>query len=307
MSHAGPIASNGDRRLLVRADAVFRRLDRALDARQRTWLEEIPLASTVDVFDADPPGRLLRLVTPEILERVADLEAQGGGQWVDRHMRMVLAMLLVRTLTRAVPYRLPPSVDAALASERLRVLDDLESADSEPYVVGGQLGADRGFCQGTTLPFGVMSGRLCSSVPLRQLSRAGLGHLRESPWMNVHLELRPGYPHYSAETRAHARALMADFLRVNPSYQGTVSVSWMSDPQALALSPHLASPIDERRDAGAVFLSLGVADEATVNHAISTSRTRRRAYERGEYTPTDYMTLWPRDCLIAWSDALQRR
>jgi hypothetical protein len=99
---------------------------------------------------------------------------------------------------------------------------------------------------------------------------------------------------------------MADYFRVNPAYQGTVSVSWMSDPKALALSPHLASPIQERLDAGAVFLSLGAADEATVEFATGTSRTRRRAYERGEYTPTDYMTLWPRDHLIAWSEGLRR-
>ena len=194
MSDALPIASNADRRLLVRADAVFRTLDSALDTQQRAWLEEIPLATTVEVFDVDPPGRLLRLVTPEILQSVADLAAQGGEPWVDRHMRMVLAMLLVRTLTRAAPYQLPPSVDAALASERLRILDELESVDSKPYLLSGRLGRDRGFCQGTTLPFDIMSGRLSSSVPAQLLTRAGLEHLRESPWMNMHLELRPAYP-----------------------------------------------------------------------------------------------------------------
>ena len=85
-----------------------------------------------------------------------------------------------------------------------------------------------------------------------------------------------------------------------------MGVGWMSDPKALALSPHLARPIQERLDAGAVILSLGVADEATVKHAIATSRTRRRAYERGEYTPTDYMMLWPRERFVAWADALGR-
>jgi hypothetical protein len=306
MTDVQPITSNADRRLLFRADGVFRALDGALDAQQRARLEEIPLASTVDVFDSDPPGGAVRRVSPEIRQRLADLAAQGGEPWVDRHMRMVLAMLLVRTLTRAVPYRLVASVDAALTSERLRILDDLQSADSPPYVLGGRLIRDRGFCQGTTLPFDVMSGRVFASVPSHLLTRAGLGHLRESPWINLHLELRPAYPRYSTEARERAHALVADFLRLNPASQGTVGVGWMSDPKALALSPHLGRTIQERLDAGAVILSLGVADEATVKHATGTSRTRRRAYQRGEYTPTDYMMLWPRERLVAWADARRR-
>jgi hypothetical protein len=306
MTDARPITSNVDRRLLFRADAVFRTLDGSLDAQQRAWVEEIPLASTVEVFDADPAGSPVRAVKPEIRERLADLSAQGGEPWVDRHMRMVLALLLVRTLTRALPYRLPPSVDAELARERLRLLDRLESADGTPFVMGRRLFRTRGIFQGTTLPLDILSGRLSSSVPRHLLERGGLGHLRESPWIHAHLDLRPGHSEYSEEARERSQVLMADFLRVNPAYQGTMSVSWAADPKAAELSPHHAAQVQKLRDTGAVVIRLEVGGEATVKHATGTSRTRRAAYERGEYSPTDFMTLWPRDGVIAASEKLRR-
>lgn len=300
--------ASADPSLLAAADEAFRALDRSLTDEQRSWLERISLARGIDVVDSRPAGA--RVTTPflGLREVTGEATSLGGDEWLDRYLRLLLLALLVRSLTRPTGCVLPDTVAASLAAERRRIVEGADAADADPYKLDGPFVRDLGFCLGTILPLGVYAGQRDSSIPAATLERAGLVHLRETPWLNLHLDIRPGGGRYTAEAREYSRLRIADFLRENPSYQGMFGVSWLTDPAATEISPHLMSSRQELIDIGIVFLRLDTADDATVRLATATSTSRRRRYEEGEYAPTEYMTLWPREAALSWSvGALQRQ
>jgi hypothetical protein len=293
--------------LLAAAHEAFKALDASLDATQRSWLEQLPLARGVEALDAKPIGAPVISVPAELPILIEELTTIGGEAWRDRYLRLLVLALLIRTLTRPIPYVLPPSIEGPLNAERRRIVERAPAADAEPYNLDGAFVRDWGFCLGTVLPFGIVAGHLEASLDRDKLARSGLERLREKPWLSLHLDLRPERGRFATETRDFSGAHIADFVRHNPSYQGIFGVGWLSDPVVSEISPHHTATHRHISESGGISLRLDSADGASVRLATGTSRTRRRLYEEGRYRPTDYMTIWPRDVVVRWhEDAFQQ-
>jgi hypothetical protein len=293
--------------VLASAHEAFVALDGSLDATQRSWLEQVPLARAIEAVDSQPVDAPVTFVAPAVRAFGQEVTALGGEAWLDKYLRFVLLALLVRTQTRPLDYVLPPSVGELLDAERTRIVEDVTARDAEPYNMGGAFIRDWGFCLGTALPFGIAAGQVGASLRRDMLARAGLAHLGESPWLNLHLDIRGDRKRYTAEARELSGLRIADFMRHNLSYQGMFGVGWLSDPAVSEISPHHTATREEIVDSGAILLRRNSGDDATVILATATSKTRRRLYEERQYTPTDYMTIWPRDDFIRWREAAVRR
>lgn len=94
----------------------------------------------------------------------------------------------------------------------------------------------------------------------------------------------------------------SDLLQVNPHIKGIMGGAWFYDPKVMTISPHLSCVRDIPERNGAFFLT-GGSDEASTSAALSSSATRRRLFERGEFEPKLYYMLWPRQHLINWADS----
>lgn len=98
---------------------------------------------------------------------------------------------------------------------------------------------------------------------------------------------------------------VAELLRAHTDVVGVVGYSWFYDPRIEVISPWLAYLRRRPLDGGA-FLLRGHTSEFDVRNATATSRTRRRLYEAGEYTPVGYKMIWLRRDLLRWAEGASR-
>jgi hypothetical protein len=92
----------------------------------------------------------------------------------------------------------------------------------------------------------------------------------------------------------------AAIVEVNPSIRGVYwPGSWMADPALRTLSPNIAEHSGGKREIGGRAFRMDT-DPVAFERAISTSRTRRAAYDAGAYTPTCYGVILHRRDLLRW-------
>ena len=77
-------------------------------------------------------------------------------------------------------------------------------------------------------------------------------------------------------------------------------------PALEGISPHLA--VYRRRvvENGGSSFRVG-SSAADVRNATLKSKTRRALYEKGEYVPTSFLTVWPRAHMLAWAARHEER
>jgi hypothetical protein len=299
-----PIESLRDKRLMRAADAAFRELDAALTETERRWLDAIPLSNLIDALDRHGPTLDPRDISPEVRATRAAIAEIGGDQWVDRYVRLVLLLLVVRrVIGPPVAYRLPPSLELLLAADLQRIVSECQSRRGLRRF-GARTAHDLAVARGVRFPCG---GRYAETVAMSSgiLEAAGLGHVPTWPWLTTHLDLADGVK-LTAETRQAAYVRLGQFMIDNPDYVGSFGISWFDDPAIEKISPRLAFVSEQNRSTGAFVVSLGTSDETTIKFATGKSPTRRRLYEEGKYLPTDHAVIWLRDDLVRWAKEAPR-
>lgn len=93
---------------------------------------------------------------------------------------------------------------------------------------------------------------------------------------------------------------MAKSLELQPSVKGLVASSWIRSPDTHRVSPHLAWLNRVFLENGGFVAVMGPARPDC--GVFVRSETRKRLYERGEFTPTIGLVIWPRREMIAWAD-----
>lgn len=94
---------------------------------------------------------------------------------------------------------------------------------------------------------------------------------------------------------------IVDLLKQRIEVKGMIATSWFYDPQLVKISPHLRYLREVPCDNGAFLIIDGPGDIHT-KRAIQTSKTRRKLYQEGKYTPTCCTLIWSRKKMIKWSE-----
>jgi hypothetical protein len=93
---------------------------------------------------------------------------------------------------------------------------------------------------------------------------------------------------------------IAEMLELNPQVKGIFGGSWFYDPQLKDISPRLMYLQDVPLENGA---SSFYTHLDTTGNAIYSSKTRRKLFDEGKYTPKSYLLIWPREAMIKWARA----
>jgi hypothetical protein len=156
------------------------------------------------------------------------------------------------------------------------------------------------WCERTGIPRRwLLNAHGVSRLRVAQHIAVGMGGFR--PVWQTHLPPLPPGEHLleSAYVRSHLEIARA--LPRHPAIRGIASSSWYYDPDVAAVSPHLE--YIPRLLAGNGCLCFEVPnDDAMRESALRTSRTRRIAHGRGEYTPRAYARLWSRAAILRWAE-----
>lgn len=283
-------------RVFGRALGAIARLQAGLTAEQREWLDDVPVRAALDAMDATPERADFSEVSPEIEAVDATIAVECDPEWAGPYWNLVLLHLVARTLERGWPFAVPPAVRDSLLSELARIVAERETSSPSIDPL-----SDDDFL----LDFGFASGRLVTFdfallvVPVWLPDGSD-----DRPWVLVHVNgRRPGgVSDWNAWMKQLPPAI--EFFQANPQLAGMFGAGWMSDPKVGELSPHLAFMREVMLDGGATIVSLGTTGTDTVENATSTSATRRRHYEEGSWTPSEYALMWPRDAFLRWANAL---
>jgi hypothetical protein len=92
----------------------------------------------------------------------------------------------------------------------------------------------------------------------------------------------------------------AELYSIHPEVLGMYGSSWFYDPSLEKISPRLAYLRDTPTRGGAHLLFVETGGSA-INNALSSSPTRRKLYDNGEYMPKSYMLLWSKERQLGWA------
>ncbi len=122
-------------------------------------------------------------------------------------------------------------------------------------------------------------------------------------WYSNHIDVR-AIKEFTPEGWTASFARIAELLALNPSVRGVAGVAWFYDPQLIRVSPHL-SYIGQTLERSGAFRVTMKTQEHDIANALARSLSRKRLYERGEYSPACYLVAWPRRALLEWAARLK--
>ena len=226
---------------------------------------------------------------------------------------------LLSDLISQVPQRLPnfPTPKSILphtAFELSRILDELQKPSAAPQDLQNDLFLkDLVLCRLDGFPCVAQIVDKNASIPRRlvgqtlfqepaALLKMGLSTgFRYAPTFEIHTHT-PMLKGFNPEGWDQCYLLVADLLELYPHYHGLTGGSWFYDPELDRVSPRLAYLRKRPLSGGAFLIPMGQRKEDIIN-ATATSESRRKLYEVGEYKPTAWMMIWPRQALIDWARA----
>lgn len=284
-------------RVFGRALGAIARLQAGLTLEQSQWLAAVPVANALEAIDAIPEGIDVLETTAEVEAIDASVRVECDVEWTGPYWNLVLLDTVARRLERGWSFALPPAVHRSLLAELTRIVSECETNPPRPDALGdGEFMTDLGFARGIVVSFGF--GLFVLPIWLPQ--EAG----DDRPWIIVHLNGSQAKDVSDWNAWMEQIPPAVAFFRANPQFAGMFGTGWMSDPAVAEMSPHLAFMREVMLDGGATIVAIGSTDDETIEHATSTSATRRHRYEEGSWTPSDHRLVWARDDFLRWVEKL---
>jgi len=263
-------------------------------------------------------GRDRDFVSSPFAAEVARVQRDQGVAGRAAFLRGVLRVLAERGRPGIATLVVPDAVKVLIEREYQRIEKDFETASDEHYDLGrhdmrcdfrivgfGRLPMGTGDIEVGGVPRHLLwsGGAAQAWWTAALLTRAG----GREPFYVAHFTHRIGRATFvrafNLETLAQSHLNVAGCMRMNPHIRGFLATSWWYDPQLARVAPHLNFLREGSLSHGAVLLRSGATAGAR-KLALTRSKTRQQAFDAGEYVPTNYSVVWPRETLIAWADSV---
>jgi len=285
-----------------------------LQAKAPELLKHHPLERYIESFDAQHGYVGYTWIPPLVTSWCTDIQHRYGSDVLEEYHRLLLLTLVRNFDGRILDRRFPWSVIMLCRKYLAGVVAQISKQPRGYYLHENDLFAkDLAVCRQKLVPCGAQLVDVHAGVPRRPLWRGGLSQAVAlsafmrlklggwRPFFGMHMDLRlmlefnpPGW------TRCYRR--ISELLEANPSVRGVYGASWWFDPRLEEVSPRIAFLRTLPESHGARVFRLG-PDASSTQNALANSKQRRDLYERGQYTPINYILIWGRDDLIAWARA----
>ncbi len=240
----------------------------------------------------------------------AEIKQKSCLAGMELYNKLVIATLIVNFGHAQKLF--PASVASQYEVEFQRILEQFDTNPSGFYMPENDLfSKDLAICRGKLIPCGAELVDQFSGVPRSIAVRGGMNQLLRALWFfttrgkgfrpfyEMHMDPR-SRRQFTPEGWDRCYLRVADLLEMNAQIKGLFGSSWWYDPKVEEITPNLGFLRRRPLENGACIFRVG-SDEAAVGGATSFSRLRRERYERGEYTPTNYLMVWGRDDLLGWA------
>jgi hypothetical protein len=302
---------------LTTADAVEAR--NRLESLHPDMLARYPLQAYINLLDDTQRDTSTLAVSARVKAFWEDVIETWGAEGLEVYNRLAMLQLMSAFEERARPYDYPQSTLENIKTSFQRIENNILFGETGKYLhTDDSFIKDFALCRQTAFPGGgAWIVDLHGGYSLKTLFAGGIGQFfslaffylfvckgnRRCYSPHVHNDL---VKYFSSEERQACHARIAEMLERHPEVVGLVGISWLLDPVVPIISPKLAWQRQVPLENGAKYFRYR---KDTSGAALVRSPTRQKLYEEGKYVPTDYLTIWHRDKIIAWAKkrALQQK
>ncbi|MBN2475127.1 MAG: hypothetical protein JXB62_11000 [Pirellulales bacterium] len=277
--------------------------------------DDLALDEMVELAREAASAKDRTLLGSPFYQRVVVLEQQQGSRARADLLREILSQLAKDQRGRIDDLTYPQTVRDLIHAAFERIDDQIGNPSEDYFDLSRQATrCDFRMVCFSRIPAGVehfelsgiprklsVSGGVSQGVRfLRMLRRTGGRRPLYEMHVAHHISDMAFFRAYNPEARAATYRNVAQCLEMNPQIRGLMAGSWWFDPQARRVSPRLPDFGELMLDHGA-FLFRYERDSSALKNALANSPARQRLYDKGQYAPTTYIVIWPRDALIAWA------
>ena len=281
--------------------------------KSRTILEEFAIDEYTEAIRHYPEFRNYFGVSSIVEDICTKILHKYNRQTLALYQKLSLLMLMKQSL-KTLDIKGPPASIVNLCLDWFeRVMADLSTkADdyyhhkSEPFI------DDLCCCSLRTIPIGGAWMIETSAVKKKLLMTGGLRQFLDfvvfivfraggfKPFYRIHT-LKRYSGGFSAEDRVKCYLRITELLKQYAEIKGVYVMGWFYDPRLVQVSPSLAFLREVPARNGAKLFRFGTT-EHTIRFATAWSPERKKLYEEGKYTPTEYALIWPKKEMLDWAE-----
>lgn len=288
------------------------RITHEISAAGSDLLKSYPVQHHIDALDSYA-GYGEYSYFPDTLQRSCEEVARRTNTTTLENYNKLLMLTLMESFgTRAAHRRLPASINRLFSAEFDRMIHEMEDGRQGYYMFPKDAFLkDLGLCRLKLYPCGAELIDERSGIPRSVLIRGGMRQLLRAavfffvevngfrPYYELHMHA-PYRPEFNAGGWILTYRRIAELLQLNPGVKGVSCISWWYDPQVATISPRLKYLREQPMEGGAEIFYMAPDPEAAYG-AVEKSKTRKTAYESGDYVPALYLMVWARKDLIRWA------
>lgn len=294
----------------LRASAAA--LTQTILAAEPELLNRKPVEDLIDSFHGAGKPRAYNRVAESARETVDGLAQRQGQAVVAAYLKLAMTRLFERLVRPGRLDRYPESIRAQYDIHLRLVGRDLAKRPDAYFSLDNDLVLkDLALLGERMVPAGAQLLELVSGVPRSLIRRGGAGQAFRfalfykkamgafAPFYEMHTDPRrmseftpKGWDDFYRRT--------AEVLERTPASLGLIGGSWWYDPAVPSLSPQLGF-LQETPFAYGANAFRYEEDEAAKAAALLRSPERQQAYDQGDYRPTTYILVWPREGMLRWA------
>jgi hypothetical protein len=302
--------------MLSKTNHVSTALKATLD-RNSDILVKFPLQQYIDYLDAYPDIQDYNVVSADVKQYCGRIADSCGNTNLDLYHRLLLCELINKAETQVKELDFPSDIRQIWLENIDSILDDLnmQTTVGDYLYPSDKLLKNLAICCLRLIPIGARKINL-SMLPVKNfMFNKGLRQFLTLTYFIV-TELRGIKPLYighldtndpnfikemNPEGLEKAYLRMAELLKRNKAVKGYFGTSWMLDPQLDKINLRHQYTRKMVLDNGGKLYYKGPSKSALRN-SLAKSKTRRRLYKEGKYTPTNYVIVWSRQKLLRWAE-----
>jgi hypothetical protein len=294
-------------------NGLVRKTQEDIAKNSRTILEEFAIEEYIEAIRLYPRSKNYFGVSSIVEDICTRILQKYNRQTLAMYQKLSLLMLMRQSLKKLDIKRPPASIVNLCLDWFARVMADLTiKADdyyhhkSEPFI------DDLCCCSLRTIPIGGAWMIETTAIRKKLLMTVGLRHFLDfvvfimfraggfKPFYRIHT-LKRYSGGFSAEDRVKCYLRITELLKQYAEIKGMYVIGWFYDPNLIEISPSLAFLREVPARNGAKLFRFGTTEQ-TIRFATAWSPERKKLYEEGKYTPTEYALIWPKKEMLDWAE-----
>lgn len=279
---------------------------------RKTLLDEYPLEQFEEYLHARPKTAGYFYVPPGLRRFWNNIIEVGDQKVLRLYNKLIILNLIEKNKKKLDALNLPKSIKDFYLKDFEMIIGEIDINPDDFYEYPkDRFLKDLNICALKLIPIGPGVIDL-SAIPRSFLFKRGSIQFTKrllfillqvggfKPFYRTHLYSR-GLAEFNEAGWDRAFLIIAELLKTYNRVKGVFRSAWFIDPKLQAISPRLAYLRERFEQNGGGIFYIGSTPQ-DIKNAILKSPTRRRLYEEGKYTPTNYMAIWPRKQLINWAE-----